>query len=49
MNYPAKVRLIDVCPRDGLQNDKQPVASSDKIALVARLQAAGLREIEVTS
>ncbi len=49
MNYPAKVRLIDVGPRDGLQNEKQPVASSDKIALVARLQAAGLREIEVTS
>ncbi|MEB2348921.1 MAG: hydroxymethylglutaryl-CoA lyase [Comamonadaceae bacterium] len=49
MQYPSRVRIIDVGPRDGLQNEKQPVASSDKIELVARLQAAGLKEIEVTS
>jgi len=49
MNYPSRVRLVDVGPRDGLQNEKQPVASGDKIALVHRLQQAGLREIEVTS
>ena len=49
MNYPSRVHLIDVGPRDGLQNEKQPVASNDKIELVARLQAAGLAEIEVTS
>ena len=49
MNIPSKVRLIDVGPRDGLQNEKQPVATADKVALVHRLQAAGLREIEVTS
>jgi hydroxymethylglutaryl-CoA lyase len=41
--------LVDVGPRDGLQNEKQPVATADKVALVHRLQAAGLREIEVTS
>ncbi|QEA12400.1 hydroxymethylglutaryl-CoA lyase [Comamonas flocculans] len=49
MSLPSRVRLIDVGPRDGLQNEKQPVASSDKIALVHKLQEAGLAEIEVTS
>ncbi|TNF57785.1 MAG: hydroxymethylglutaryl-CoA lyase [Burkholderiales bacterium] len=49
MNIPTKVRLIDVGPRDGLQNEKQPVPASVKIELVHRLQAAGLKEIEVTS
>ena len=49
MSLPAKVQIIDVGPRDGLQNEKQPVPASVKIELVHRLQAAGLREIEVTS
>jgi hydroxymethylglutaryl-CoA lyase len=49
MNFPSKVRLIDVGPRDGLQNEKQPVPAAVKIELVDRLQAAGLKEIEVTS
>ncbi len=49
MQYPSRVRIIDVGPRDGLQNEKQPVASEAKIDLVARLHAAGLKEIEVTS
>jgi hydroxymethylglutaryl-CoA lyase len=38
-----------VGPRDGLQNEKQTVPAATKIELVHRLQAAGLREIEVTS
>ena len=46
---PATVTLVEVGPRDGLQNEKQPVASAVKIELVHLLQAAGLREIEVTS
>ena len=46
---PARVTLVEVGPRDGLQNEKQPVATADKVQLVQRLQAAGLREIEVTS
>ncbi len=46
---PSRVSLVDVGPRDGLQNEKQPVAAAHKIELVHRLQAAGLREIEVTS
>ncbi|MEP7303308.1 MAG: hydroxymethylglutaryl-CoA lyase [Caldimonas sp.] len=46
---PSKVTLVDVGPRDGLQNEKQRVEAAVKIELVHRLQAAGLREIEVTS
>ncbi len=45
--FPTHVTLVDVGPRDGLQNEAQPVAAADKIELVHRLQAAGLREIEV--
>jgi len=49
MSYPTRVKLVDVGPRDGLQNEKQPVPAAVKIELVHRLQAAGLKEIEVTS
>jgi hydroxymethylglutaryl-CoA lyase len=49
MRYPPKVKLVDVGPRDGLQNEKQPVAAAVKIELVHRLQDAGVKEIEVTS
>jgi hydroxymethylglutaryl-CoA lyase len=46
---PEHVTLVEVGPRDGLQNEKLPVDAATKIELVHRLQAAGLREIEVTS
>jgi hydroxymethylglutaryl-CoA lyase len=49
MKLPSKVKLVDVGPRDGLQNEKQPVPAAIKIELVHRLQDAGLTEIEVTS
>jgi hydroxymethylglutaryl-CoA lyase len=49
MALPKKVKMVEVGPRDGLQNEKQPVDAAVKIELVHRLQAAGLREIEVTS
>jgi len=49
MAYPSSVKLVDVGPRDGLQNEKQPVPAAAKIELVHRLQAAGLKNIEVTS
>ena len=49
MNLPSRVKLVDVGPRDGLQNEKQAVPAAVKIELVHRLQAAGLKEIEVTS
>jgi len=47
--FPQRVTLVDVGPRDGLQNEKQPVDAAVKIELVHRLQAAGLKDIEVTS
>jgi len=49
MNYPSRVKIVDVGPRDGLQNEKSPVPAAVKIELVHRLQEAGLKEIEVTS
>ena len=49
MSYPTRVKLVEVGPRDGLQNEKQPVPAATKIELVHRLQAAGCKEIEVTS
>ncbi len=49
MNLPSRVKLVDVGPRDGLQNEKAPVPAGVKIELVHRLQAAGLKDIEVTS
>jgi len=49
MNLPPRVKIVDVGPRDGLQNEKQPVSAEIKIGLVHRLQDAGLKEIEVTS
>ncbi len=49
MSYPSSVKLVDVGPRDGLQNEKEPLPAAIKIELVHRLQAAGLKNIEVTS
>ena len=48
-NLPSRVKLVEVGPRDGLQNEKQAVPAAIKIELVQRLQEAGLKEIEVTS
>ncbi len=49
MSLPTRVKLVEVGPRDGLQNEKQTVPAAIKIELVQRLQEAGLREIEVNS
>ncbi|MBX3658242.1 MAG: hydroxymethylglutaryl-CoA lyase [Ramlibacter sp.] len=49
MPLPSRVKIVDVGPRDGLQNEKQPVSAEVKIGLVHRLQDAGLMNIEVTS
>jgi hydroxymethylglutaryl-CoA lyase len=46
---PTWVTLVEVGPRDGLQNEAAPVSTAHKVELVHRLQDAGLREIEVTS
>ena len=48
-NLPTRVKLVDVGPRDGLQNEKQMVPAAVKIELIARLQAAGIRHLETTS
>ena len=49
MSLPSRVTLVEVGPRDGLQNEAAPVTTAQKIELIHRLQAAGCREIEVTS
>lgn len=43
------VRIFEMGPRDGLQNEKAMIAASDKIRLVDMLSACGFRRIEVTS
>jgi len=49
MTIPSYAKIVEVGPRDGLQNEKDPVPAAIKIELVHRLQDAGLKEIEVTS
>ncbi len=49
MNLPNKVRLVEVGPRDGLQNERAIVPVDIKVALVDRLTEAGFSDIEVTS
>ncbi|MDQ3492771.1 MAG: hydroxymethylglutaryl-CoA lyase [Chloroflexota bacterium] len=49
MTLPRSVRIYEVGPRDGLQNEARSVALKTKLGYVERLVAAGLREIEVTS
>ena len=46
MPLPAEVRMFEVGPRDGLQNEPQSVSTAQKIALIDRLGAAGLTAIE---
>ena len=49
MNLPRKVRIVDVAPRDGLQNEPKTVPASVKVELIERLQDAGLRAVEATA
>ncbi|HTC86044.1 MAG TPA: hydroxymethylglutaryl-CoA lyase [Candidatus Acidoferrum sp.] len=44
-----RVRIYEVGPRDGLQNEATPIATADKLRFIELLVAAGLREIEATS
>jgi len=46
---PNRVRLVEVGPRDGLQNESRPISIADKVQLVDDLSDAGLRYIEVGS
>ena len=49
MKLPGKVKIVEVGPRDGLQNEAQVVPTAIKIELIERLADAGLRIIEATS
>ena len=49
MAFPAAVRIVEVGPRDGLQNEKATVPTAIKVELIARLRLAGLRTIEAGS
>ncbi len=49
MALPASVRIVEVGPRDGLQNEKTIIPTAAKIELVDRLSATGLQTIEATS
>jgi hydroxymethylglutaryl-CoA lyase len=46
---PGRVRIYEVGPRDGLQNESTPIPTQTKLEFIRRLAAAGLREIEATS
>ena len=49
MALPRKVRIVEVGPRDGLQNEAQIVPTEIKVALIERLVAAGCEAVEATS
>jgi hydroxymethylglutaryl-CoA lyase len=49
MNLPQSVRLTEVGPRDGLQNEARNLATADKVRLIRMLASAGIDEMEVTS
>ena len=49
MNYPDKVKIVEVGPRDGLQNEKKNITTQNKIELVERLSKAGVRFIEAAA
>ncbi len=49
MKLPARVTLVEVGPRDGLQNEPSPIPTDIKIDLIKRLAGAGLATIEATS
>ena len=49
MTLPSKARIVEVGPRDGLQNEKTQVSTAVKVELIARLGRAGLKCIEATA
>ena len=46
---PKSVRIYEVGPRDGLQNEKAFITTEDKLSLIAALNRAGPARIEITS
>ena len=49
MGFPAEVRIVEVGPRDGLQNEQVDIGTASKIELIDRLSRTGLRSIEATA
>src|SRR5438876_484122 len=49
MPYPERVRIVEVGPRDGLQNEATPISTEAKVELIDHLSASGLTHIEVTA
>lgn len=49
MRLPSHVRIVEVGPRDGLQNEKIDIGTAAKIALIDRLSQTGLASIEATA
>lgn len=49
MTLPSRIEFVEVGPRDGLQNESKIVSTADKVALIERAVAAGVRRIEVAS
>ena len=49
MRLPSRVRIVEVGPRDGLQNEKREVPTAVKLELIERLADAGLLAVEATA
>src|SRR5689334_17307680 len=49
MEYPQQITIIEVGPRDGLQNESSFVSTKHKIELINKLSQSGLQNIEITS
>ena len=49
MSLPVKIKIVEVGPRDGLQNEPNPIDTDTKVAFINHLSATGLPVIEVTS
>jgi hydroxymethylglutaryl-CoA lyase len=49
MNFPTTVKIVEVGPRDGLQNESMVVSTEDKVRFINMLTATGLSVVEVTS
>ncbi|MFV0543837.1 MAG: hydroxymethylglutaryl-CoA lyase [Marinicella pacifica] len=48
MSLPQSIKIVEVSPRDGLQNESQVIAVNDKVQLINDLRTAGVKHIEVT-
>jgi hydroxymethylglutaryl-CoA lyase len=47
-HLPKQVKIVDVSPRDGLQNEKQNISTNTKLKLIKKLKKSGLKHIEIT-